>query len=164
MPLKMMLLDKSFGNNDPALEAPAEHHSYHGPVGSRPRLFLEVLINPPWGIIPPSYTLGGVFITPPFFLKSVSLSYFSQPFRIIEEDQTMIRKKEALSLFITLLLLGLFSVAQAEVLKPFVLGKTPPGNMADVVEYTKAQLTDRVLPLSAATCHTRCHCHLRQPS
>ncbi|MGW8287549.1 MAG: hypothetical protein ACWGOD_04850, partial [Desulfobulbales bacterium] len=27
------------------------------------------------------------------------------------------------------------------VLKPFVLGKTPPGKMADVVEYTKAQLT-----------------------
>jgi hypothetical protein len=52
----------------------------------------------------------------------------------------MIRKKTALSLFITLLILGLFSLAQAEILKPFVLGKTPPGNMADVVEYTKAQL------------------------
>ena len=52
----------------------------------------------------------------------------------------MILKKTALSPFITLLILGLFSLAQAEILKPFVLGKTPPGNMADVVEYTKAQL------------------------
>jgi len=40
-----------------------------------------------------------------------------------------------------LLFLSLYSAAQAEVLKPFVLGKTPPGNMADVVEHTKAQLT-----------------------
>lgn len=53
----------------------------------------------------------------------------------------MIRQKTKFSLFIMLLVLGMFSLAQAEVLKPFVLGKTPPGSMADVVEYTKAQLT-----------------------
>lgn len=40
-----------------------------------------------------------------------------------------------------LLTLGLFSVAQAEMLKPFVLGRTPQGGMAEVVEYTKTQLT-----------------------
>ena len=62
----------------------------------------------------------------------------------------MIRQKTILMFSIMLLFLGLFSVAQAEVLKPFILGKTPtsfknplmnPDNMADVVEYTKAQLT-----------------------
>jgi hypothetical protein len=52
----------------------------------------------------------------------------------------MIRQKTATSLFIVLLIMGIFSLAQAEVLKPFVLGKTPPGSMNDVVEYTKAQL------------------------
>jgi len=64
----------------------------------------------------------------------------------------MIRQKIWFSIFITLLLLGFFSLAQAEVLKPFILGKTPstfdnplknPGSMADVAEYTKAQLTDQ---------------------
>ena len=55
----------------------------------------------------------------------------------------MIRQKTKFTLFIMLLVLGMFSLAQAEVLKPFVLGKTPPGNMADVVEYTKAQLTEQ---------------------
>ncbi len=53
----------------------------------------------------------------------------------------MIRQKTLFSLLSTLLVLGIFSLAQAEVLKPFVLGKTVPGNMDAVVEYTKAQLT-----------------------
>lgn len=48
--------------------------------------------------------------------------------------------KTFFSIAIILLTLGFFSRAQAEVLKPFVLGRTPPGNMAEVVEYTKAQL------------------------
>jgi len=55
----------------------------------------------------------------------------------------MIRQKTIFSLLIMLLVFGMFSLAQAEVLKPFVLGKTPAGNMADVVAYTKAQLTDQ---------------------
>lgn len=70
----------------------------------------------------------------------------------------MIRQKTKISLFIVLLVLALFSMAQAEVLKPFVLGKTPPGSMADVVEYAKAQLTDQgftivgsYVPFPAAT-------------
>jgi hypothetical protein len=54
----------------------------------------------------------------------------------------MIRQKKTVLFFMVLLVLGMFSLAQAEVLKPFVLGKTPPGTMADVVEYTKAQLTE----------------------
>jgi hypothetical protein len=64
----------------------------------------------------------------------------------------MIRQKTLISLCSVLLILGFISLAQAEVLKPFILGKTPssfenplknPGSMADVVEYTKAQLTDQ---------------------
>jgi len=55
----------------------------------------------------------------------------------------MIRQKKTVLFFIALLVMGMFSLAQAEVLKPFVLGKTPPGTMADVVEYTKAQLTEQ---------------------
>jgi len=55
----------------------------------------------------------------------------------------MNRSKTFITLSVLLLALGLFSVARAEVLKPFVLGKTPPGSMEDVVEYTKAQLTDQ---------------------
>lgn len=55
----------------------------------------------------------------------------------------MFRQKTTISLFCMLLILGLFSAAQAEVLKPFVLGKTPPGSMDDVVAYTKAQLRDQ---------------------
>jgi hypothetical protein len=55
----------------------------------------------------------------------------------------MIRHKTKISLFIMLLALSIFSLAQAEVLKPFVLGTTPPGNMEDVVVYTKAQLTEQ---------------------
>jgi len=64
----------------------------------------------------------------------------------------MIRQKTLISLCSVLLILGIFPLAQAEVLKPFILGKTPssfenplkdPGSMADVVEYTKAQLTDQ---------------------
>jgi len=53
----------------------------------------------------------------------------------------MIRHKTTTLLFALLLVVSFFSLAHAEVLKPFVLGKTPPGNMADVVEYTKVQLT-----------------------
>ena len=53
----------------------------------------------------------------------------------------MIRQKKTFSFFTALLILGMFSLAQAEVLKPFVLGKTPAGSMADVAEYTKVQLT-----------------------
>jgi hypothetical protein len=55
----------------------------------------------------------------------------------------MVRQKSKISLFIMLLVLSFFSVAQAEVLKPFILGKTPPGNMAEAVEYAKTQLTDQ---------------------
>ena len=55
----------------------------------------------------------------------------------------MIRQKKTVLFFIAVMVLGMFSLAQAEVLKPFVLGKTPPGTMADVVEYTKAQLTEQ---------------------
>jgi hypothetical protein len=55
----------------------------------------------------------------------------------------MIRHKTITLLFALFLVISFFSLAQAEVLKPFVLGKTPPGNMADVVEYTKVQLTDQ---------------------
>jgi hypothetical protein len=56
----------------------------------------------------------------------------------------MNRLKTVLILSILLVALSFFSaVAQTEVLKPFVLGKTPPGKMADVIEYTKAQLTEQ---------------------
>ncbi len=64
----------------------------------------------------------------------------------------MIRQQTKISLFIVLLVLAMFSMARAEVLKPFVLGKTPtsfanplkdPGSMPDVVEYTKALLTEQ---------------------
>ncbi|MBW2471176.1 MAG: hypothetical protein JRE18_03760 [Deltaproteobacteria bacterium] len=54
----------------------------------------------------------------------------------------MIRQKITIALYLLVLVTGIFSLARAEVLKPFVLGKTPPGNIADVIEYTKAQLTD----------------------
>jgi hypothetical protein len=70
----------------------------------------------------------------------------------------MIRQKTKISLFIMFLVMSIFSVAQAEVLKPFVLGKTPPGNMMEVVEYAKTQLTDQgftivgsYVPFPAAT-------------
>ena len=55
----------------------------------------------------------------------------------------MIRQKITIALFLLVLATGIFSLARAEILKPFVLGKTPPGNIADVIEYTKAQLTDQ---------------------
>ena len=55
----------------------------------------------------------------------------------------MIRQKITIALFLLVLVTGIFSLARAEVLKPFVLGKTPPGNIADVIKYTKAQLTDQ---------------------
>ena len=64
----------------------------------------------------------------------------------------MIRQKKIISLYSILLILGFFSLAQADVLIPFVLGKTPSSfvnplmstsSMEDVVEYTKAQLTQQ---------------------
>ena len=64
----------------------------------------------------------------------------------------MNRLKTLFLLSILLLTFGLLSEARAEVLKPFVLGKTPssfknflkdPGSMADVAEHTKAQLTEQ---------------------
>ena len=53
----------------------------------------------------------------------------------------MIRQKTIISFCITLFALGMLSAAQAETLKPFILGKTPPGSMSEVVDHTKAQLT-----------------------
>ena len=55
----------------------------------------------------------------------------------------MIRQKKTVLFLIALLVLGMFSLSQAEVLKPFILGKNTPGTMADVVEYTKTQLTEQ---------------------
>jgi len=49
--------------------------------------------------------------------------------------------KTVLTLSFLLLALSFFSSAQAEVLKPFVLGKAVSGKMADVAEYAKVQLT-----------------------
>ena len=53
----------------------------------------------------------------------------------------MNRLKTFFTLSIIVLALSFFSVAQAEVLKPFVLGKAVSGKMADVAQYTKVQLT-----------------------
>jgi hypothetical protein len=55
----------------------------------------------------------------------------------------MNRLKTILTLSCLLLALGFFSSVQAEVLKPFILGKPVSGKMADVTEYTKAQLTEQ---------------------
>ena len=55
----------------------------------------------------------------------------------------MIQLKHKFSFLVLLLVLGVFSLARAEILKPFILGTTPAGSMADVVEYTKARLTDQ---------------------
>lgn len=55
----------------------------------------------------------------------------------------MLRQKIVIVLWATVLVLGFFTFALAETLKPFVLGKTPPGSMADVVRYAKAQLADQ---------------------
>jgi len=49
--------------------------------------------------------------------------------------------KTILTLSFLLVALSFFSLAQAEVLKPFVLGKAVSGKMADVAEYAKVQLT-----------------------
>jgi hypothetical protein len=68
------------------------------------------------------------------------------------EDQMMSRIKQILPLIILLLLISWVSQANAESLKPFILGKTPtsfknplmdPASMKDMVEYTKAQLTEQ---------------------
>ena len=54
----------------------------------------------------------------------------------------MNRLKIVLTLSFLLVALGFFTaMAETEVLRPFVLGKTVPGSMADVTEYTKVQLT-----------------------
>lgn len=55
----------------------------------------------------------------------------------------MISQRIVLTFSIMLLLLGMNSMVQADILKPFVLGSTPPGSMTDVVEYTKARLTEQ---------------------
>jgi hypothetical protein len=57
------------------------------------------------------------------------------------EDPTMSRLKVILPLMLSLLVLGWLTLAWAATLKPFILGKTPPGSMADVAEYTKSALT-----------------------
>ena len=49
--------------------------------------------------------------------------------------------KTILTLSFLLVALSFFSLAQAEVLKPFVLGKAVSGKMDDVAVYTKVQLT-----------------------
>ena len=53
----------------------------------------------------------------------------------------MNRLKIFFTLSIIVLALSFFSSAQADVLKPFVLGKAVSGKMADVAQYTKVQLT-----------------------
>ncbi len=53
----------------------------------------------------------------------------------------MKRLKTVFTLSFLLVALGFFSLAQAEVLKPFVLGQAVSGKMADVAEYAKVQLT-----------------------
>jgi hypothetical protein len=60
---------------------------------------------------------------------------------ICKESRNMIRQTLKISFLATVLLLGLSTLAQAETLKPFVLGNTPPGSMAEVAEYAKTQLT-----------------------
>ena len=55
----------------------------------------------------------------------------------------MSRLKTFFTLSIIILALSFFSVAQAEVLRPFVLGKTVPGTMTDVVNHTTEKLTEQ---------------------
>jgi hypothetical protein len=55
----------------------------------------------------------------------------------------MIRFKTIITLSFLILMLAWFSVAQAEVLKPFVLGKAVPGTMTEVVDHTTAKLTEQ---------------------
>ena len=64
----------------------------------------------------------------------------------------MFRFMRILPFVIVLILMGWLPQAHAEVLKPFILGKTPtsfknplmnPGSLQDVVVYTKAQLTEK---------------------
>ena len=55
----------------------------------------------------------------------------------------MNRLKTVLTLSFLLLALGFFSIAQAEILKPFVLGNAVPGTMADVVNHTTEKLTEQ---------------------
>ena len=55
----------------------------------------------------------------------------------------MYRLKTVFTLSVLLLALGFFSLAQAEVLKPFVLGITVSGTMADVVNHTTEKLTEQ---------------------
>jgi len=55
----------------------------------------------------------------------------------------MNRIKTVCFLSFLLLALSIFSVAQAEVLKPFVLGKAVPGTMAEVVNHAAAKLTEQ---------------------
>ena len=55
----------------------------------------------------------------------------------------MNRFKRLFTISIALLALSFFSLAQAETLKPFVLGKTVTGTMADVVTNTTTKLTEQ---------------------
>ena len=55
----------------------------------------------------------------------------------------MIRRNTAVSLITVLLALVMSATVHAEILKPFVLGTTPPGSMEDAVEYARAQLAEQ---------------------
>ncbi|MFC1844440.1 hypothetical protein ACFLZ5_06575 [Thermodesulfobacteriota bacterium] len=55
----------------------------------------------------------------------------------------MIRLKTIMTLSFLFMALSFFSVAQAEVLKPFVLGKAVTGTMAEVVTHATTKLTEQ---------------------
>lgn len=55
----------------------------------------------------------------------------------------MLQNKKTISLLAIILVLGLFSTAGAEILKPFVLGRTIPGSMSETVSQVKQQLADQ---------------------
>ena len=55
----------------------------------------------------------------------------------------MNRLKLVLTLSFLLVALSFFSLAQAEVLRPFVLGKTVPGTMTEVVSFATTKLTEQ---------------------
>ena len=55
----------------------------------------------------------------------------------------MNRFKIHFTFLITIMALSFFSLAQAESLKPFILGKTVPGTMAEVVKATTEKLSEQ---------------------
>ena len=55
----------------------------------------------------------------------------------------MIRVKILFLSSFLILALSLFSIAHAEILKPFVLGKTLPGTMAEIAEQVKTKLSEQ---------------------